>query len=471
MAMLARRMIAANVSRPERMIFASVVSGLEPAVTAAMMCFTIACRRAQTGEPMAHAGMELVGRYLLRERLGGGGMGEVWRGTDRQLDRSVAVKMMRELFTDPELAARFQLEARIAARLQHPGIVVVHDVGSHDGQLFIVMELLHGRDLAAVLGDAPAGLPIASAVSLIIQAADALQAAHAAHVIHRDLKPANLFLLNSGQLKICDFGLARAADATGHLTATGQVMGTPAYMSPEQCEGRPADERSDLYSLGCVLYALLVGRPPFFEGQPLAIMLQHLNTVPASPRTIRSDIPDDLDGLIMSLLAKSPADRPRDARRDDAALRAIDRAAAVSPARPAMTPLPDRPHGAGLGHRAPAEQRLPVGTPEALIKVSHSGSDLAVSATAIAITPDGTTAYVASSNGGQVFPVDLANRHVGTPIRVMNGTHDIAITPDGRTAYVTHAGIGTGTVTPINCGAPRVWWRLDSGSPREGWRL
>jgi eukaryotic-like serine/threonine-protein kinase len=215
------------------------------------------------------AGLKLSGRYALETLLGSGGMGEVWRGVDEQLDRPVAVKVLQEHLADPELAGRFRREARIAARLRHPGITVVHDVGSDNGHLFIVMELLYGRDLAAMLVEAPAGLPIDATVSLTIQAAEALQAAHAGHVVHRDLKPANLFVQDGGLLKICDFGIAWAVDSTAHLTATGQAIGTPAYMSPEQCQGQQVDERSDLYSLGCVLYALLTGQPPFAEGQPL----------------------------------------------------------------------------------------------------------------------------------------------------------------------------------------------------------
>ena len=207
--------------------------------------------------------------------------------------------------------------------MQHPGITVVHDVGSDNGQPFIVMELLHGRDLAAMLAEAPAGLPIDAAVSLTIQAAEALQAAHAGHVVHRDLKPANLFVLDGGQLKICDFGIAWAVDSTAHLTATGQAIGTPAYMSPEQCRGQQVDERSDLYSLGCVLYALLTGQPPFAEGQPLAIMFQHLNSAPTAPRTIRPDVPPELDHLVLELLAKDPARRPADAGHVIAALQAL----------------------------------------------------------------------------------------------------------------------------------------------------
>ena len=274
-------------------------------------------------EALVQPELELAGRYVLKCRLGSGGMGEVWRGVDRQLDRPVAIKILQERLADPDVAQRFQREARIAARLQHPGITVVHDVGSQDGRPFIVMELLHGRDLASMLADAPAGVPVDTALSLTIQAAEALQAAHAGQIIHRDLKPANLFLLAGGQLKICDFGIARAADGTTHLTATGQTLGTPSYMSPEQCEAKQVDERSDLYSLGCVLYALLTGRPPFQLGQPLAIMFQHLSSVPTSPRAIRQDIPPELDGFVLALLAKNPADRPPDARHVAATLSAF----------------------------------------------------------------------------------------------------------------------------------------------------
>jgi hypothetical protein len=273
-------------------------------------------------EACMQAGLKLTGRYALQTLLGSGGMGEVWRGVDEQLDRPVAVKVLREHLADPELAGRFRREARIAARLQHPGITVIHDVGSDDGQLFIVMELLHGRDLAAMLAEAPAGLPIEATVWLIIQAAEALQAAHTGHIVHRDLKPANLFVVTGGQLKICDFGIARVVDATD-LTATGQALGTPAYMSPEQCQGQQVDERSDLYSLGCVLYALLTGKPPFGGGQPLAIMYQHINAAPTAPRAIRPDVPPELDHLVLELLAKDPAHRPADAGHVIAALQAL----------------------------------------------------------------------------------------------------------------------------------------------------
>ncbi len=269
------------------------------------------------------AGLELGGRYVLEQLLGQGGMGEVWRGTDHMLDRPVAVKVVRERLADEAQVARFQREARLAARLRHPGITVVYDIGAHLGRPFIVMELLEGHDLAETLQSAPNGLPVDAAVSLAIEVTEALRAAHASRIIHRDLKPANLFLQSSGGLKICDFGIARAADLTTNLTAQGQVIGTAYYMSPEQCEGRQVDERSDLYSLGCVLHELLTGKPPFPNGQPLAIMFQHISTAPVSLRVGRHNIPAELDRLVLELLAKDPGGRPPNAGSVAATLTAL----------------------------------------------------------------------------------------------------------------------------------------------------
>ena len=302
------------------------------------------------------AGTELAGRYVLVELLGHGAMGQVWRATDEVLDRPVAVKVIRQ--ADPGLASRLKREGRIAARLQHPGITVVHDVGSFHGQPFIVMELLHGANLAAILELAPDGLPVDQVLSLAVQAAEAVQAAHAGQVIHRDLKPANLFLTESGQLKICDFGIARAADGTVGLTATGQAIGTVHYMSPEQCLGQHVDARSDLYSLGCVLHELLTGRPPYPEGQPLAIMYQHLNNPPSSPRALRPDIPAKLDRLVLGLLAKDRDDRPPSAGHVAATLKALQRDRANQAAAPAGN-QPARP--APSAGASPRSARRPPG--------------------------------------------------------------------------------------------------------------
>ena len=292
------------------------------------------------------AGTELAGRIVLEKVLSSGGMGDVWQGTDRQLKRAVAVKVMRDRLADPR---RFEREAQIAARLDHPGITVVYDVGTHDGLPYIVMELLHGQNLADMLERAPGRrLPVGTAVSLIIQAARALRAAHANRVIHRDLKPANLFLLDDGRLKICDFGIARIADAPDGLTSAGYVLGTAQYMSPEQCEGAEIDERSDLYSLGCVLYELLTGQPPFTAGGQRAIMNQHMTMPPPGPRTLRPDIPRDLDGIVLDMLAKDPGDRPADAGVVAARLEA------VLPVRTSATGQPASPETTRSPYPAPA---------------------------------------------------------------------------------------------------------------------
>ncbi|MEU8433618.1 protein kinase [Streptomyces sp. NPDC029216] len=266
----------------------------------------------------------LADRYRLDRRLGAGGMGEVWAGHDLALDRPVAVKVLLEAATDEELIARFRREATIGARLQHPGITVVHDVGQHEGRLFIVMELLPGEDLGAVLARERRGLPAAEAVSLAAQTAEALAAAHERAVVHRDLKPQNLFLLPGGRLKICDFGIAHSADATAGWTVTGRMFGTPPYMAPEQWRGEHVDARCDLYALGCVLYALLSGEPPFGQTEgPYVLMRRHIEDPPPPLREAGVVVTPELETLLTALLAKAPADRPQSAERVGTALRAL----------------------------------------------------------------------------------------------------------------------------------------------------
>ncbi|MFE1413870.1 protein kinase [Streptomyces sp. NPDC058746] len=261
----------------------------------------------------------LAGRYRLDRRLGQGGMGEVWRAHDDALDRPVAVKVLLEAVTGDEVAARFRREATIGARLQHPGITVVHDVGQEDGRLFIVMELLAGEDLASVLARARSGLAVDIALGLAAQTAEALAAAHEQGVVHRDLKPSNLFLLPGGRVKICDFGIAHSSDATVGWTVTGRAIGTPAYMAPEQCLGGHVDARSDLYALGCVLYALLTGQPPFGLAEN-AYVLMH-RQVEEAPRP--PGLAPALDRLVLSLLAKAPTDRPESAESTGRTLRGL----------------------------------------------------------------------------------------------------------------------------------------------------
>jgi molecular chaperone DnaK len=334
-------------------------------------------------------------------------MGDLWRGTDRELRREVAVKLMR--FAVPELARRFEREAEIAAKLQHPGITVVYDRGWHADQPFIVMELLLGQDLARLVEENQAGLAVDYAVQLTIQAAEALQAAHNHHVVHRDLKPANLFLQQNGMLKICDFGIARAADMTTSLTSTGTVIGTPLYMAPEQWQGEQADERSDLYSLGCVLYELLTGQPPFLGDLQSKVMFKHLYVLPDSPRERRPDIPTQLDQLILDLLAKDPAGRPPSAAHVVAILKGIKITAPrvgghVSASHQATEPSRHSAYTAG-----PAEPGIGrAGTRMLHWRDRVVGIDLGAAQSVIAVKDASGPAVIANAEGSHCTPSVVA---------------------------------------------------------------
>jgi hypothetical protein len=215
---------------------------------------------------------------------------------------------------DAEEVERFTREATVAAGLQHPGITVVFDAGEQDGQLFLVTELLTGRDLAKVLRERPGGLPLADVADLGAQLADALAAAHACGIIHRDLKPANLYLQTDGRLKICDFGLARDLTSATQLTQAGTIFGTPSYMAPEQWDVAPASPSADLYAVGCILHELVTGKKPFTGESMPALMVQHLMKSAMPLREQRPDVPAALSDLVAALLAKKPADRPASAR-------------------------------------------------------------------------------------------------------------------------------------------------------------
>ncbi|GAA4085609.1 protein kinase domain-containing protein [Actinomadura miaoliensis] len=264
-------------------------------------------------------GQVLAGRYRLVHRLGAGGFGEVWRGVDERLEREVAVKVLLG-GADPQAARLFEREAKLGAKLAHPGITVVHDVGVDSSRWFVVMELLGGRDLAAVLATSPQGLEITEVAEWGAQVAEALAVAHAAGIVHRDIKPANLMLLDGGRIKVCDFGIARAAGATASVTAQGYA--SLAYAAPEQLSNETVDARADLYSLGCTLYHLMTGRPPFSGDTPMAILAGHLSRTPDLPSSLRAEIPSALDEILLELLAKSPAQRPDDATVLAARLRA-----------------------------------------------------------------------------------------------------------------------------------------------------
>lgn len=253
--------------------------------------------------------MLIAGRYRLQDAIGRGAVGEVWRAYDEALSRLVAVKLLLTQDSDPTAASRFRLEAQTAGRLTHPHVIGVLDFGEHEDRLFLVMELVEG-DLAHVLADC-GPLPAERTARIAAQAAAGLAAAHRQGVVHRDIKPANLLLDADGTLKIGDFGIARFVDDPGAaLTATGQIVGTSLYLAPERALGRPAGLASDVYALGCVLYQLLTGRPPFQADTALAILHQHLDAAPVPPRQLAAALPPAFENYLLGLLAKEPEDRP-----------------------------------------------------------------------------------------------------------------------------------------------------------------
>jgi len=269
-------------------------------------------------------GRVFEGKYRMDERLGGGGMGTVYRATHLLIDRPVALKVLSQRFVGDQTAQqRFRREARAAGRMQHPNAVTVTDFGTtNDGYLYIVMELLEGRTLRDLLAhDAP--LDPARAVSLMLQACAAVAGAHDAGLIHRDLKPANIFIEQRPNfpavVKVLDFGVAKFVveehdDDYHTLTQVGALIGTPRYMSPEQCAGTVAlTPASDVYSLGIILYEMLTGTTPFSAETHLAIALKQVSEPPQPPREIVASIPEALERIVLQALAKNPAERPRDA--------------------------------------------------------------------------------------------------------------------------------------------------------------
>lgn len=258
----------------------------------------------------------LGGRYQLGAVLGRGGMAEVRRATDRRLGREVAVKQLRiDLASDSTFQARFRREAQAAAGLNHPNIVAVYDTGeepdpSSDVMVpYIVMELVEGHTLREILRTGRQVMP-AKALEFTKGVLDALSYSHRAGIIHRDIKPANVMLTPAGQVKVMDFGIARAvADTSATMTQTAAVIGTAQYLSPEQARGEKVDARSDIYAAGCLLYELLTGRPPFQGDSPVSVAYQHVREAPVPPGELDPEITPAMDAITLKALAKNPADR------------------------------------------------------------------------------------------------------------------------------------------------------------------
>ncbi len=325
-------------------------------------------------------------RYDLDSRIATGGMGEVWRATDALLEREVAVKILKaEYADDPLFRTRFETEARHAAALDHPNVASVFDYGelppadgSRTPRPFLVMELVPGQPLSALLrGGEP--MPPDTAAGLVAQAADAVAAAHALDIVHRDIKPANLLVTPDGTVKITDFGIARAADGAA-LTATGQIVGTPQYLSPEQAEGLPATTASDIYALGVVLYEALAGRRPFDGDSPVTIALKHLRE---EPPALDDNVPSHLREVVAAALAKDPGARIVSAAAFARALRGgpVD-VPAAAPVEPSAEPSETPPVSAGAVPGAGA----------AVAAAATAGHDADASgepATAVLSTPPG----------------------------------------------------------------------------------
>ncbi|WP_330342493.1 serine/threonine-protein kinase [Streptomyces sp. NBC_00557] len=357
----------------------------------------------------------LADRYELQQLLGRGAMGEVWRAFDHLLERPVAVKLLHA--EEAEDAERFRREAHLAARLHHPNIVGMYDFGGDHDQPHLVMELVDGWNLAQERSLRGA-LPPAEAAAITTQAAAGLAAAHQHGVIHRDVKPANIMLTTDRTVKITDFGIARLAEeAASGLTATGKIIGTADYLAPERALGRPAQPASDVYSLGCVLYELLTGRPPFSAATSLAVVQQHVSATPAPPDRLRPGIPRPLSDYVLHMLAKDPAHRPT-AEQAAAWLAAQNRTP-----RPAVhdgttlipTPATPPPPAPQAGESRAGAHSRPTGRLKLAPKAVLAGAGLALFA--------GATAVGASLNSGTTAPTSPASP---SPIRTSS-------TPAGRT--------------------------------------
>lgn len=279
------------------------------------------------------SGLTFGGRYQLSSRVAIGGMGEVWQATDLVIGRTVAIKILKdEYLGDPGFLERFRAEARHAALVNHEGIANVFDYGEEDGSAYLVMELVPGEALSTIL-ERERVLPTDKVLDIVAQTASALQAAHQAGLVHRDIKPGNLLITPEGRVKITDFGIARIADQVP-LTATGQVMGTVQYLSPEQASGHSASPSTDVYSLGIVAYEALAGRRPFTGESQVAIAMAQINEAPPDlPVTISEPVRN----LVYACIAKKPADRPQSAAHLARAAQALRRgdlagAAAAVPA-------------------------------------------------------------------------------------------------------------------------------------------
>ena len=383
----------------------------------------------------------LGGRYELDGVVGRGGMAEVYRARDLRLDRIVAVKTLREdLARDQTFQARFRREAQSAASLNHPSIVAVYDTGEDNTGMshvpFIVMEYVDGRTIRDLLRDDRRLLP-ERALEITDGVLRALDYSHRAGIVHRDIKPGNVMLNRQGEIKVMDFGIARAvADTQATMTQTAQVIGTAQYLSPEQARGERVDARSDLYSVGCLLYELLTGRPPFTGDSPVAIAYQHVREAPVPPSRVDPDLPAWADPIVLRAMEKDPNERYQSAAemRSD-----IQRALSGFPIAAAMPMTASYAHpGPGTRRMDPLGQTQLQGQTGALPPYEYGQPETGVrqrrkkpvwpwvaAVLALAVIGGGIAAYqLISSTGSSVaVPSDLAGMKIGKAVKAVRAAH------------------------------------------------
>jgi eukaryotic-like serine/threonine-protein kinase len=383
----------------------------------------------------------LDGRYALIERIATGGMGEVWRGVDQVLGRPVAIKLLSAVHAgDEQFRARFRAEARYAAALSHPGIARVFDYGESSplGGPYLVMELVNGESLSAIL-ERVGRLSADITLDIVSQAARALDAAHQAGIVHRDIKPGNLLIMADGTTKITDFGIAkaRAAEAV-NLTATGIVMGTALYVSPEQATGSTLTGASDVYSLGVVAYECLTGQPPFVADQPLAIAIMHKHDpVPPLP----ADVPKPVSDLVLAMLAKTPEGRPESARH------LADRADVIRDARartgtsgPITANLPVVPDFPPMAPTVFDDSERTGGSRLGTRRLAAAGVGVALCGVAAIVAVLLTTGEHPMATTGATHPPGQSASHVGAP-----AIASVRATATGGTAPGTNLETGSQT--------------------------
>ncbi len=426
--------------------------------------------------------LDAAERYRLEDRIATGGMGEVWRATDTVLDRPVAVKLLKDEYAgDETFRARFLSEARHAAALHHPNVASVFDFGeSRDSgtpRPFLVMELVPGQPLSALLRPGEP-LPPERAAALVADAADALAAAHAMDVVHRDVKPANLLVTPEGRVKITDFGIARAAGAVA-LTQTGQIVGTPHYLSPEQAEGHVATPASDIYALGVVLYECLTGKRPFDAENATGTALAHLlQPTPELPERV----PEPLQRVVGQAMAKDPSDRFTSAADMASALRGA-RGAGVSAAA-GSAPSATGPEGTRLLTRPPARgrrsRRVPAWLPWVVVGAALVAAIVAVAVLTRASQPTAPPRPGATKSSSAPQRIRVrAGRYLGMPVgqaadllaRHFNPRQVLVDNPGGRVQGTVagvhpHGLVRTGRVVTLKVWGPAPAPPAHQGPPK-----